>query len=116
MVLGLFVCWVVCLCFPSCQIEKAKADLQAVQLRAEFDKELGAERKRLTELGMIDLEVEQRVWHVTEEILTLRCPRCRAAFLDFDGCFSLTCELLRDGGQSFEMQFLVFQVANVQSC
>jgi hypothetical protein len=31
--------------------------------------------------------------HVIEEILTLHCPRpgCHAAFLDFQGCFALTC-------------------------
>eukprot|EP00549_Striatella_unipunctata_P024881 CAMPEP_0118677548 /NCGR_PEP_ID=MMETSP0800-20121206/2690_1 /TAXON_ID=210618 ORGANISM="Striatella unipunctata, Strain CCMP2910" /NCGR_SAMPLE_ID=MMETSP0800 /ASSEMBLY_ACC=CAM_ASM_000638 /LENGTH=123 /DNA_ID=CAMNT_0006573237 /DNA_START=292 /DNA_END=663 /DNA_ORIENTATION=+ len=28
---------------------------------------------------------------IVEEILTLRCPRCSQAFLDFDGCFALTC-------------------------
>ena len=27
--------------------------------------------------------------HVEEEILTSKCPRCRAAFLDFDGCCAL---------------------------
>jgi hypothetical protein len=28
---------------------------------------------------------------VIDRILTLRCPRCRQAFLDFVGCFALTC-------------------------
>lgn len=28
---------------------------------------------------------------ICEEILTNRCPRCRRAFADFDGCFALTC-------------------------
>ena len=26
-----------------------------------------------------------------EEVLTLCCPRCRMVFLDFTGCFALTC-------------------------
>ena len=26
-----------------------------------------------------------------EEVLTLRCPRCSMAFVDFEGCFALTC-------------------------
>ena len=30
---------------------------------------------------------------IIDEILTLRCPRCKAAFLDFDGCFALKCNL-----------------------
>lgn len=29
--------------------------------------------------------------HVLQNILTIRCPGCRAAFVDFDGCFSVTC-------------------------
>ena len=29
--------------------------------------------------------------HIVEEILTLKCPRCSQAFLDFSGCFALTC-------------------------
>lgn len=28
---------------------------------------------------------------IIEEVLTLRCPRCQAAFLDFEGCLALTC-------------------------
>ena len=30
---------------------------------------------------------------VVDDILTLRCPRCRQAFLDFDGCFSIRCSI-----------------------
>lgn len=28
---------------------------------------------------------------VVDEVLTLRCPRCSQAFLDFEGCFALKC-------------------------
>ena len=28
---------------------------------------------------------------IHEEVLTLKCPRCKKAFLDFDGCFALKC-------------------------
>jgi Zinc finger C-x8-C-x5-C-x3-H type (and similar)/Zinc finger, C3HC4 type (RING finger) len=35
----------------------------------------------------------QRRMQVIDEILTLRCPRCRAAFIDFDGCFALKCSM-----------------------
>ncbi|KAL6063842.1 IBR domain-containing protein [Balamuthia mandrillaris] len=28
---------------------------------------------------------------MVEDILTLQCPRCHQAFVDFDGCFALTC-------------------------
>ncbi|CAB9496339.1 Zinc finger C-x8-C-x5-C-x3-H type (and similar) [Seminavis robusta] len=33
--------------------------------------------------------------HIVEEILTLKCPRCKQAFLDFEGCFALTCSSCR---------------------
>eukprot|EP01043_Picozoa_sp_COSAG02_P017655 COSAG02_NODE_804_length_16991_cov_2.687840_5_plen_2135_part_01 len=29
--------------------------------------------------------------HIVENILTLKCPRCSQAFVDFSGCFALTC-------------------------
>lgn len=29
--------------------------------------------------------------HIIEEILTLKCPRCAQAFVDFEGCFALSC-------------------------
>jgi hypothetical protein len=29
--------------------------------------------------------------HIVDDILTLRCPRCMTAFLDFEGCFALQC-------------------------
>ena len=37
--------------------------------------------------------------HIVENILTLHCPRegCRAAVLDFDGCFAVTCSNCRCG-------------------
>jgi hypothetical protein len=28
---------------------------------------------------------------IIDDILTLRCPRCRQAFLDFEGCFAISC-------------------------
>jgi hypothetical protein len=36
---------------------------------------------------------------IIEDILTLKCPRtkCRRAFVDFDGCFALTCTACRCG-------------------
>eukprot|EP01137_Pigoraptor_chileana_P011404 Opistho-2@62224 len=29
--------------------------------------------------------------HIEERILTLRCPRCATAFVEFEGCFALVC-------------------------
>ena len=35
--------------------------------------------------------VQARRRHVIEHILNLSCPRCHAAFVDFSGCYALTC-------------------------
>ena len=40
-------------------------------------------------------EVERKVYtarlQLVEEVLTLKCPRCGQAFVDFNGCFALEC-------------------------
>jgi hypothetical protein len=36
-------------------------------------------------------QVEQHRRHIVEEVLTLKCPRCRTAFVDFSGCFAVQC-------------------------
>lgn len=37
-------------------------------------------------------ERAQEIRHkVVDEILTVKCPMCRQAFVDFEGCFALTC-------------------------
>ena len=36
--------------------------------------------------------MECRFLFLCRKILTLKCPRCEAAFYDFDGCFALTCQ------------------------
>ena len=38
-----------------------------------------------------EIPVDKIRHKILEEILTLRCPRCLQAFLDFDGCFALRC-------------------------
>eukprot|EP00929_Paragymnodinium_shiwhaense_P039962 TRINITY_DN20911_c0_g2_i2.p1 TRINITY_DN20911_c0_g2~~TRINITY_DN20911_c0_g2_i2.p1 ORF type:complete len:279 (-),score=25.42 TRINITY_DN20911_c0_g2_i2:115-951(-) len=40
--------------------------------------------------------VQELRLHVIDDILTIKCPRCAQAFVDFDGCFALTCS--RCGG------------------
>jgi hypothetical protein len=35
--------------------------------------------------------------HIVDSLLTLRCPRCAQAFVDFSGCFALTCSRCRAG-------------------
>lgn len=49
------------------------------------------EQKRLAKLSADERKLLRFKTRIIEDILTLRCPRCKAAFDDFEGCFSLTC-------------------------
>lgn len=40
---------------------------------------------------------ERHVAAVSENVLTLKCPRCRAAFVDFNRCLALTCHRCKCG-------------------
>ena len=46
---------------------------------------------RLEAMDEEQREVHAARVHLIEDVLTLKCPRCGQAFLDFDGCFALTC-------------------------
>lgn len=52
-----------------------------------------AEHEGMTcnEYALASLPPDRLRHKIIDEILTLRCPRCKQAFLDFDGCFALTC-------------------------
>lgn len=65
------------------------------ELEQQFEERMAAERRRVQQLRAEELRVEQTVRHIQESILVLKCPRCEAAFVDFDGCFALTCHRCR---------------------
>jgi len=52
---------------------------------------IDAEIEKLTRLDEEQRKVLNARRHIQENILTLKCPRCAQAFLDFTGCFALTC-------------------------
>ena len=60
---------------------------------------IDAEQKRLTEefqriqriTNLEDREAELMRLDIINDILTLRCPRCKLAFLDYDGCAAVSC-------------------------
>ena len=63
----------------------------ARQLEQQMTEHLDARLAALN-LGTGDhAAVDRAVEHVTERILTLRCPSCDAAFVDYNGCAALTC-------------------------
>jgi serine/threonine protein kinase len=67
------------------------------EMEQEFEARFERERTRIATLKEEELRVEQTCRHIQERILTLKCPRCAAAFLDFEGCFALTCHRCRCG-------------------
>jgi hypothetical protein len=60
------------------EAQAAEHTKQMDQLQARLDKALGCQVRPVRSL-------------IIEQVLTAKCPKCRAAFLDFDGCMALTC-------------------------
>jgi hypothetical protein len=62
--------------------------------------ELNAQNKRVLERELVEMQrrsvLQNQVLaakrYVEEELVTLKCPRCRRAFADFSGCCALTCQ------------------------
>eukprot|EP01041_Mallomonas_annulata_P002547 gene2547-4973_t len=67
------------------EVKKALEE-QAKQLKEEHDRIMRMENINERQAALLRLKI-------IEEILILRCPRCKVAFADFDGCFALTCSV-----------------------
>eukprot|EP00042_Codosiga_hollandica_P055477 m.778823 g.778823 ORF g.778823 m.778823 type:complete len:722 (-) comp59124_c0_seq3:3874-6039(-) len=57
----------------------------------EVEANMQRELKRQSELTALELEIRTVRKHISDEILTLKCPTCNKAFLDFTGCWALQC-------------------------
>ena len=68
-----------------------KEKLIVQQVEKEFEERLTREKKRARDAASGDEKLRMAKEHVLEKVLTLSCPRCEQAFLDFDGCFALKC-------------------------
>ncbi|CAK9045838.1 Uncharacterized protein SCF082_LOCUS25871, partial [Durusdinium trenchii] len=67
---------------------KRGVEQQTVQtMNSEFERR----RKQLEEEVQGDSRVQVHMRHITENILTLKCPSGGHAFVDFSGCFALVC-------------------------
>jgi len=64
---------------------------EVAEARDEAEKFFNEELERVKAMT----EKEQELYHlkreICENILNVHCPRCRTVFVDFDGCFALTC-------------------------
>ena len=67
--------------------EKVAEQRINAELEAGFEQRLKVEREKA---GVGNLRQETKA-HIVEKILTLSCPRCSQAFVDFNGCMALTC-------------------------
>jgi hypothetical protein len=62
------------------------------ECKVEEHEDLSCEQYREASLPPNRLRIK-----IVDEILTLRCPRCSQAFLDFEGCFALRCHSCQCG-------------------
>lgn len=66
----------------------------AEEMRVEMEARVATEKRRAealaTEAGSAE-KLRSAKEHIVERILTLACPRCTQAFVDFEGCFALNC-------------------------
>jgi len=67
------------------------------EMEQEMQRALQSELGRLKDLDDHGRRVHEASRRLERQILGLHCPRCEQAFLDFDGCFALTCSRCRCG-------------------
>ena len=67
------------------------------QVEKDFEERLAREKKRAMETSSAEEKLRLAKEHVIEKVLTLSCPRCEQAFVDFDGCFALRCARCQAG-------------------
>ena len=66
----------------------------AEEMEAQMEARLQLERERAKRGAGKEEKLRVAKEHVIEHILTLACPRCKQAFVDFDGCFALKLSLI----------------------
>ena len=62
-------------------------------IRREERQRMEEEQARVARMDALQRGVHDARKHIVDELMTLKCPRegCRQAFVDFTGCFALTC-------------------------
>ncbi|EGD73577.1 hypothetical protein PTSG_05285 [Salpingoeca rosetta] len=79
------------------QLFKLIRELAEKDANADSRRRIEEEVERRLKQTQQERKKEEARKHITGEILTLRCPRCKTAFVDFDGCFALTCNNCKCG-------------------
>ena len=70
---------------------EARQRLLEQRIAQNADERMRAELARLVTLDEQERKVLHARNHIIEEIVNCRCPRCHQTFIDFEGCFALTC-------------------------
>lgn len=68
---------------------KSRADVKEAELSLQHEKRMKAFEKRLRKELSDQVTPVRKL--IIETVLTLHCPRCGSAFLDFYGCMALKC-------------------------
>mmetsp|Transcript_34572 Transcript_34572/g.76251 ORF Transcript_34572/g.76251 Transcript_34572/m.76251 type:complete len:678 (-) Transcript_34572:103-2136(-) len=97
-------------CSPESYALYQQARVQGVQAATEREVvgRFEAEARRREALSEADRRAEDVRKHIIEEILTLKCPRCSLAFLDFDACFALSCASDKDPSYGCKSHYCAF--------
>jgi serine/threonine protein kinase len=66
-------------------------DLKRAQMEQEFDQKRKDLEAALLQKSQEALEVLAKRRHIENEIMALRCPKCKLVFSDYSGCAALTC-------------------------
>ena len=73
------------------KFDEAGKALRVQKAREEERQRQEEESQRRLKMSEEERKINDARKAITEDILTLKCPRCKAAFVDFDGCFALSC-------------------------
>jgi hypothetical protein len=62
-----------------------------MRIEREEDVRLRQKLEELCKMDEVQREAHLLRLEIVESVLNLTCPRCKQVFLDFNGCFALTC-------------------------
>ena len=73
------------------KLREKREEAAASKARGEEKVRFEQEKKREEAKNQLERETGRHRKHIEEQIMTLRCPRCRQAFESYNGCAALTC-------------------------
>uniref|UniRef100_A0A0G4HPY8 non-specific serine/threonine protein kinase n=1 Tax=Chromera velia CCMP2878 TaxID=1169474 RepID=A0A0G4HPY8_9ALVE len=68
-------------------LEKARREAAEERVRSDLE----AEFQRRLRVALVEEGAQKKVREIIDDVLTLKCPGCHQAFIDYDGCAALAC-------------------------